>query len=215
MDFWYSFVTTVIRFYTTFFLQYHVEGREHIPAGPKIIVGNHPYATDGFVLPQIFKEQLHFAIQANVFDIPILGRLLTLAGQIPVKVGEGQEMLKSAIEWLEKGQDIVIFPEGRLNFGKDMHRAGSGAALLALQTGAPVVPLGIWTPPEFTPTSRGGLLKRPAAESWQMGGRLYIKIGEPLLLPKPADPSRLHRHLRECTSQIMNSISELVVQIQK
>jgi 1-acyl-sn-glycerol-3-phosphate acyltransferase len=178
-------------------------------------VGNHPYATDGFVLPLIFKEKLHFAIQANVFDTPIVGRMLTLAGQIPVKVGQGQEMLKTAVEWLEKGQDIVIFPEGRLNFGKDLHRAGSGAALLALQTGAPVLPLGIWTPPEYTPTSQGSLLKRPAAESWQMGGKLYIKIGEPLLLMKPADTSHLHRYLRDCTSQIMNSVSELVVQIQK
>jgi len=215
MDFWYGFAKNIIRFYTTFFLHYHVEGREHIPTGPKIIVGNHPYATDGFVLPFIFKETLHFAIQENVFDVPILGRLLTFAGQIPVRVGQGQDMLKTAVGWLEKGHDIVIFPEGRLNFGKGIHRAGSGAALLALQTGAPVLPVGIWSPPEYVRPSEGKLLKRPAAESWQMGGKLYINIGEPLFLKAPVDSSRLHRYLRDCTSQIMSSVAELTLQIQK
>ncbi len=182
MDIWYGFVKNVIRVYTAFFLHYQVHGKENIPSGPKIIVGNHPYATDGFALPFIFHEKLHFAIQESIFEMPFVGRMLALAGQIPVRVGQGQEMLKTAKVWLEKGHDIVIFPEGRLNLGREFHRAGSGAALLALQTGAPVVPLGIWSPPEFARMVRNTFMSQPATGGWQLGGKLYIKIGEPLFL---------------------------------
>ncbi len=215
MEFWYDFATSVVRFYTTFFLHYQVKGRERIPPGPKIIVGNHPCATDSFVLPFIFKEKLHFAIQADIFDIAIVGRLLTLAGQIPVVVGQGHEMVKAGVRWLEKGHDIVIFPEGRLNYGKDFHRAGSGAALLALQTGAPVLPIGIWSPPKFIRRIQSNVLNRPTDGGWQIGGKVFINIGDPLFLAKPVDSTRIYRHLRECTNQIMSQVSELVQQIQQ
>ena len=84
---WYKFVRGVLGIYVhTIIRKIQVQGEELIPSGPKIIVANHANLTDGFVLPQIFPEKLHFLIQADIFDIPIMGKLLTLADQIPTSL---------------------------------------------------------------------------------------------------------------------------------
>ena len=80
MDLWYNTVISMVRAYKSLFMRsVQVVGKDNIPAGPKIIVANHPNVTDSFVLPFIIRERLHFMIQADTFSLPILGRLLELA----------------------------------------------------------------------------------------------------------------------------------------
>ena len=179
MDVWYSTAKAVVGAYISMFIQkIHVEGRENIPSGPKIVVANHALASDAFILPFIFPEKLHFLVQADLFNMPVLGKLLTLADQIPVARGQGVEALEKAREKLAKGGTIALFPEGRLNDGKKLLRAYTGAARLALESHVPVLPVGFYTPPKFARPIASRMQGRATYGSWQFGGPSFISIGD-------------------------------------
>ena len=61
MDVWYGIAKSIVRTYLALFTDgFELEGRENIPPGPKIVIANHTYVTDAFVLPFIFPEKLDF-----------------------------------------------------------------------------------------------------------------------------------------------------------
>lgn len=178
MDVWYNTAKSIVGAYINLFIQkIHVDGQENIPEGPKIVVANHALASDGFLLPFIFPEKIHYMIESELFGLPLLGKLLALAEQIPVVKGRGQEALEQAKVWLAQGATVVVFPEGRLNNGQRLLRASTGAARLTLESGAPVLPVGFFTPPQFARTLGSRLLGRPGHGAWQFGGPSFISIG--------------------------------------
>lgn len=207
MDLWYAISKDIIHLYQMLFITPRVKGKEHIPGGPKIIVGNHSLASDSFVLPFIFREKLHFLIEHEIFKIKFIGRLLELADQIPVVKGRGLEALRAACKKLDAGDSVVVFPEGRLNNGEELYRAHAGAALLAAQTGVPVVPVGFYTPPEFVRILRSRLDNRSVFAAWQFGGPLFVNIGQPL---RAMQNSNEYIALRQFTNQLMASVSDLI-----
>jgi 1-acyl-sn-glycerol-3-phosphate acyltransferase len=214
MDVWYNVAKSIVRTYLALFIEaIHVEGRDNLPPGPKIIVANHPHVTDGFILPFIIQEKIHFLIQADVFKVPFVGKLLALADQIPVRIGCGQEALAAARQKLGKGNVVAIFPEGRLSgCSREMRRAGAGAALLALETGVPLVPVGFYVPPEFVREFHTRLFRKENTGWWQLGGQCIVRIGEPWQPLLTATTDRSYRYLREFTDRFMASIQELVHQ---
>lgn len=207
MDLWYAISKDIVQFYQTHFITPWVKGKEHIPSGPKIIVGNHSLASDAFVLPFIFREKLHFLIEHEVFRVRFIGKLLELADQIPVVKGRGLEALRAARKKLEAGHAVVVFPEGRLNNGEQLFRAHAGAALLAAQTGVPVVPVGFYTPARYVRIIRSKLDNRLAVGSWQFGGPLFVNIGEPL---RAVQNSEEYIAVRRFTDQLMTSVTDLI-----
>ena len=213
MDMWYALCKSVLRGYLAMFMNsVQVEGKENLPPGPKIIVANHPHASDAFVLPFIIPEKVHFLIQADTFHLPVIGRVLTLADQIPVVIGRGQDALTAAREKLMLGHAVAIFPEGRMSGSKDVRRAGAGAAMLALEAGVPLVPIGFYVPPEFIKTIRGHFHDRDTVGWWQFGGRTVVRIGEPWQPSIFAATDRNYRALREMTDKLMGRVQELVQQ---
>ena len=213
MDMWYALCKSVLRAYLAMFMNsVQVEGKENLPPGPKIIVANHPHASDAFVLPFIIPEKVHFLIQADTFHLPVIGRVLTLADQIPVVIGRGQDALTAAREKLMLGHAVAIFPEGRMSGSKDVRRAGAGAAMLALEAGVPLVPIGFYVPPEFIKTIRGHFHDRDTVGWWQFGGRTVVRIGEPWQPSIFAATDRNYRALREMTDKLMGRVQELVQQ---
>jgi len=216
MDIWYSMAKSLVRMYLSLFTEgIVISGQERIFAGPKIIIANHTYVTDAFVLPIIFTEKLHFLIQESTFHLPLIGRLLALADQIPVRLGQGREALRAARERLRWGHVVVIFPEGRLNHGEGLRRAGSGAVWLALETGAPLLPLGIYVPPDFVWRIKARLQRRITLGAWQMRGELFVRIGEPWLLPARDAAECGYRALRDLTNNLMARVASLVQQAQE
>ena len=88
MDVWYNTAKAMVGAYLALFVhKIHVVGRENIPDGPKIIVANHALASDAFILPWIFRDKVHCLIQADIFSVPLIGKMLALADQIPVVAG--------------------------------------------------------------------------------------------------------------------------------
>jgi len=213
MGSWYSFVKSILKVYTTFFVDdIQVSGLENIPKGPKIIVANHPNATDAFMLPIIFPEKLHFLIQASVFEAPLVGRLLAYAEQIPVITGKGRHALNLAREKLFQGGSVVIFPEGRLNNDAGLYHGKIGAVRLAIQSKVPILPLGFYVPPEVLRVFNITFENRPASSRWQFGGSCFIRVGQPLQITASSSTSKLTGILQEYTDQIMASVGKLVDQ---
>jgi len=215
MDIWYNLAKSILRAYVTlFFDSIHVLGKSDLPEGPKVIVANHTNLTDGFVLPFVIKERLHYLIQADAFTLPVIGRLLALADQIPVNIGRGLEALEAAKVRLSWGHSVVIFPEGRLNDGRSLHRAGVGAARLAAESGATIVPVGFFVPDQYARWIKGHFHGREALARWQFGGKCFVKIGDSWDIKAILQENMNYRELRRLTEKLMARIAELVHQAQ-
>jgi len=216
MDFWYRVSKLVVGTYLTAFVKrIHVLGKENLLPGPKIIMANHPNLTDGFVLPFIFPDKLHFIIQADAFDIPIIRFLLRKADQIPLVRGRGQEALRAALDRLSAGNGVVVFPEGRLNHGKQLLRGRLGAALLAQASGAPILPVGFFVRPEDTRMIVRRIKDRISKACYQIRGVCYVNIGKPWNVPQLTSDKLHPTKLRDLTAKIMHQIGDLASQAKK
>jgi 1-acyl-sn-glycerol-3-phosphate acyltransferase len=213
MNFWYRVTIGITgTYYRLAGMKMKVAGAENIPAGPKIIVGNHPNATDAFTLPFIFKEQIIFLIEDKVFDIPILGYIFKKADQIPVIEGRGREALKTAVARIQEGYSVCIFPEGKITTTHTVSHAGTGVARLAAETDAFVLPIGFHVPSRFLKIIRGRQRGKDTVGSWQVGGFCYVNIGEPF---KAAFDQKIEKNYliyRHFTQQLMDRINTLASQ---
>jgi 1-acyl-sn-glycerol-3-phosphate acyltransferase len=207
MDVWYNLAKGILRTYVALFMDgVRVDGEENLPPGPKIIVGNHPHVTDSFVLPFIIPEKIHFFIQEETFSLPVIGKIMELADQIPVVIGQGEDAIAMARERLKMGNVVGIFPEGRMSGSREVRRAGAGAAILALETGVPLVPVGFYVQPKYNRETLGW---------WQFGGQCVVNIGEPWQLKVQEKTDRSYRYIRDITDKLMNNVQDLVNQAAK
>jgi 1-acyl-sn-glycerol-3-phosphate acyltransferase len=177
------------------------EGFEHVPlTGPAILAFNHVSVLDGPILAietgRRLGRETRFLTAAEAFRKPVWGWILRRYEQIPVRRGEGDgDALEEAILTIRGGALAGISPEGRVNEDGDdgLQRIKRGVARIALPTGAPIVPVGIWGTQRRYP--RAGLhLRRP----WRP--RLGLAFGAPIIpegdVETPADVSALVDRVR-------------------
>jgi 1-acyl-sn-glycerol-3-phosphate acyltransferase len=123
---------------------YECHGAEKIPArGPVVVASNHPSYLDPILLSLSVRRTIHFMAWNALFKVPILGALVRALGAFPVdtRPGHGREAFEQARKHLLAGEVVGIFPEGkRSRAGWLEPQLREGAARLALQTGAPLVP---------------------------------------------------------------------------
>jgi 1-acyl-sn-glycerol-3-phosphate acyltransferase len=122
-----------------------VSGRELIPReGPVILIGNHVSYLDPPALGVACPRQVYFMAKVELFRIPLFGYIIGALGAFPVKRGApDRKAIKRALEILASGKVLGIFPEGTRIMTGELGPAEEGAALLALRTGACLVPAGI------------------------------------------------------------------------
>jgi putative phosphoserine phosphatase / 1-acylglycerol-3-phosphate O-acyltransferase len=150
------------------------DGIEHIPsAGPAIVVFNHRSYFDPTVMALVLAKagrNVRGLGKKEVFDVPVIGRLLRASGGIRVDRGTGSdEPLDAAIAALEAGELLMLAPQGTIPRGpaffEPVLQARWGAARLAAATHAPVVPVGLWGTEKVWPRSsrlpKLSLLDRP------------------------------------------------------
>ena len=118
------------------------------PAGGVIIVANHLSQFDPLVLAHYvygLGRWPQFLAKASIWKVPVVGFLLTKTRQIPVQRGsvEAAKSLDSLIHALDQGGSVIIYPEGTTTREPDLWpmQGKTGAARLALVTGAPVIPM--------------------------------------------------------------------------
>jgi glycerol-3-phosphate dehydrogenase (NAD(P)+) len=153
-------------------------GREHIPDGGVILAANHRSFLDPFVIGCCLGRPVYFVAKRELFKNPLLGWFLNCMGAFPVRRGESdEESVATALALLERGEAVVIFPEGtRIRTGS-LQRPKRGVGRLALESGRPVVPIAV------TGSER-------ARDGWKIKPvKVHIRIGAPLTFPRVADPS--------------------------
>ena len=158
----------VVGFFCRIAFRLRVEGTERVPpTGPAIVAANHVSALDGVVLALTTssrsRRMTRFLVAAEFFRKIRFGWALRLYRQIPIRRGErDQGALDVAIETITGGALAGIFPEGTVNPVPQagLSRGRKGAARIALATGAPVVPVGIWGTQDRWPKS-GLHVRRP------------------------------------------------------
>lgn len=134
-------------------------GREHIPAeGPVLLVANHASLLDPPVVGGSTPRQLYFLAKEQLFGIPVFGSLIWALNARPVKRGGSDPTaLRAALRVLEQGGALLIFPEGSRSTQAELRPAKPGAAMLAVMTGVPVVPVYVsgsgqaWPPGRWLP----------------------------------------------------------------
>lgn len=127
-------------------------GQANVPqTGPVIFTPNHISSLDPLVIAEFIVYSgrwPRFLARANLFDVPIIRGVLQRAGQIPVHRGSrrAKDALVAADQAIGADRAVIIYPEGTITFDplEWPMAAHTGAARLALRTGAPVVPIGQW-----------------------------------------------------------------------
>lgn len=159
-----------------------VEGITNVPAsGPAILAFNHVSVLDGPALgtevARRRRRESRFLVASEVFGTFFFGWVLRSFDQIPIRRGQGDaHALDEAIRTVEAGAIAAIAPEGRVNDEPEagLQRAKRGVSRLALATGAPVIPVGLWGSQSRWPKA-GLRFGRP----WRP--RLALVFGEPLV----------------------------------
>lgn len=186
------------------------EHLDRIPrAGPAIIACNHisylDPLTNGDAVVRAGRRP-RFLAKEELFRIPVVGRALRGAGQIPVSRGtRDRSSLDRAVAALGRGEVIVVYPEGTVTKREDglPMEGKTGMVRLAIATGVPITPMASWGSQAVWQKSGKGSLR--------FGRPIWTTVGEPVDLPVP--PEGEQAPLRELTAQVMDEITQLVVSL--
>lgn len=201
MPLFYTVAAATMKTLLLLLTRWEVKGKENVPRnGPLIIVANHLNLADPPLLGASIPRRIFFMAKEELFSSR--GRAFVRAlGAFPVRRGKlDREALRQAIRVLESGQALGMFPEGKRSLNHQMGEAELGVALIALRSGAPILPIGI----SGSENIKGPnfILQRP---------RVTVAIGQSFTLPK--NEGRLTKdQLVQATNLIMGHIAEVLPQ---
>ena len=210
-EFAYACGLALMKTYVALFaLKHRVKGLENLPPGPKILAANHPNISDAFQLPLLLKDRLTVVAQASQFRAILLGWILTHSGAIPVHNGRGREAFELSCQALREGKTVLIFPEGTVNPEGRQMKARSGTVRMALATGVPIVPIGIYVPARDTIDLRYTTHGVGHLGRWQFRGTFSVQIGRPWCPAKGLSAKGNRPTVHALTRRLMDRIYTLV-----
>jgi 1-acyl-sn-glycerol-3-phosphate acyltransferase len=160
-------------FRVLFSVEHH--GVENVPEkGAVIIAGNHPSYLDPLLVGLPIKRTIRFMAWDALFKIPLFGQIIKAVGAFPVDIrkGRGEAAYRQALRVLESGDALGVFPEGQRSDQAAMGDLRAGVARLAVETGAPIVPVTI-----------GGVMR--AWPKWKLlprSAKIVVRYHEPIRL---------------------------------
>ena len=187
-----------------------IDGTKVPETGGVVVVANHISHVDPVTFAHFMWDHgrlPRYLAKAALFDVRVLGWLLRNMGQIPVhrETTDASAAFASAVSAVENGQAVIVYPEGTLTRDPDLWPmvGRTGAARIALQTGAPVVPVAQWGAQRMLyPYATRPHLFPPT--------RIQMKVGDPVdledLRARPVTPETIH----EATDRIMAAITALL-----
>lgn len=185
-----------------------VEGRDNVPdEGPAIIASNHLSFSDSIFMPLMVKRKVTFVAKAEYFTGKGIKGWLTKmffvgTGTIPVDRSGGraaQAAIDTGLRVLREGRLFGIYPEGTRSPDGRLYRGKTGVARLALESGAPVVPVVMLNSDEIQPLGR--ILPRIR--------RVRIRFGAPMDFSRYAGMAGDRFIERAVTDEIMYELMEL------
>lgn len=168
-------INTWVRFLVWLNTRRHVTGLEKIPRkGPLILASNHFSEADPPILSVLFPRRIVWMAKRELFNIPIVGIMYHLFGAIPVRRFEADTTaLRQAEETIRRGLALGMFPEGTRGHGGALRKGYPGTALIALRTGAPVLPIALW-----------GTENISLPRAFLQRTSVWVSFGEPFFLPQ-------------------------------
>lgn len=178
-----------------------------------IVVPNHISHADPLVSAHFIYDAgrwPQFLAKASVFKVPVIGWIIGQARQIPVERGtvDAARSLDHLTTALKEGGTVIIYPEGTTTREPDLWpmRGKTGAARLALATGAPVIPLVMWGPEEIFDPRTKKLRLRPRIP-------VTVVAGPPIDLSRWAGKPPTKAILDEMTDAIMLRLRDMLAEV--
>ncbi|HVV76216.1 MAG TPA: lysophospholipid acyltransferase family protein [Mycobacteriales bacterium] len=212
LGFWYRLVVVVAKPFLRMSTIRAWSGQDQIPkTGGVIVASNHLSYVDPLTLGLYVLEADRvpfFLAKSSLFEVPLFKHVFIGANQIPVYRGtaDAANALRAAVDAVNEGKSVLIYPEGSATRDPDCWpmKARTGVARLALETGAPVIPVAQWGPQKLWRYK--SKLPRPFPRK-----RVQIVAGEPIDLSKYAGLPITTDLLREVTEVVMAHITDLLV----
>jgi 1-acyl-sn-glycerol-3-phosphate acyltransferase len=150
-------------------IPYRLIGAENIPSRSCVVLCKHQSAWETLILQEIFKDTV-YVWKKELRYLPFFGWALAVTPMISIDRKAGKEALKDLVaqgrDRLDNGYTVIIFPEGTRSMPGNKHRYKAGGAFLAVETGAPVVPVAL-NSGEFW--GRNALFKRTGTATVSIG----------------------------------------------
>lgn len=171
--------------------RWDVQGRENLPdSGGAVLVANHVSYWDPVVVICAFRRKVHFMAKSQLFDIPVIGYVLRIAGSFPVRRDKSdREAIRTAIRLLEEGQVVGVFPEGTRSHSGELLKPHLGAAMLAAKAKVPMIPIAL--------TGTRGFF-----------GRVRMTIGVPIVFQESKKSSKAD--LEKASDMVMEQIAAMI-----
>ncbi|MDO8475082.1 MAG: lysophospholipid acyltransferase family protein [Candidatus Rokubacteria bacterium] len=183
-----------------------VRGAEHVPSsGPALIVSNHQSILDPPLIGGATRRRIYFLAKAELFRIPVFGWLLRALHARPVRrEGSDPRALRTAALLLEEGKALLVFPEGTRSLDGRLGEGKPGVGMLAVTSGAPVVPAYV----------SGTLEALPKGATWPRRSQVSVSFGPAIHFKAQIGAGRKERY-REAAEEMMRGIAQLRDQQQR
>lgn len=191
----YHFAKFACYLFLRFICRWEVRGREHVPeAGPVVIVANHVSYLDPVAVGVACPRLVRFMAKEELFHIPIFKYIIKGLQAFPVRRGEADRAaLKTALQVLHQGQVLGIFAEGTRSPDGRLLPFQAGAAVLALKTGAPLLPVAV--------KNTNAIFR---------GGRIQVTFGRPLKMTI-SGKSYTPQQVQDLTSAAFQEVKKMLV----
>lgn len=195
----YELSGVLARFLIWLFGRLEVHGVEHIPSsGAVILAANHLSNADPIIIAAVLPRATVFMAKRELLRLPGMVWVVRAFGSFTVRRGAAdREAIRRALEALEQGRSLAVFPEGTRSRSGALGEPYAGVGMLALRTGAPVVPIGISGTDQVSPFKL--LWQRP---------RVVVRVGRPI--PAARVSGALRGAGREHTERVMEAIADLL-----
>lgn len=189
-----------------------VKGVEHVPrSGPVLVASNHLSFLDSIVIPVAVPRRVRFLAKSDYFTGTGLSGawnrfLFTAVGAVAVPRGshaDAQAALHLAKEVLDRGEAFGIYPEGTRSRDGRLYRGRTGVAWLALETGAPVVPVAV----------RGTDRVQPIDSKLVHPHKIVVEFGEPVPVEAVAHLASAGQKRRALTDLVMERVQAMSGQV--
>jgi len=193
----YTFVRILVSLPTLLIWRVRTIGRENVPKdGPLILAPNHFSQMDHFFVGLYLRRRIRFLAKSQMFGPPLLTYIYKVGGVIPIRRGQHDEKaFETSFEVLGQGEMLLIYAEGGRSRSGELGEPKPGVGRLALESGAPVVPVAVFG---SAGVRRWKRFRFPA---------ITVQFGEPLVFAKEAAPSRERQ--QEVATEIFARVREM------
>lgn len=181
----------------------HIEthGVENIPReGGVLLVSNHISLLDPVIVGSAANREINFMARSNVFNVPLLGRIISIFNAYPVNRGRPDlGALRRTISLLKTGNAALIFPEGTRSFDGNLGKAHDGACFIAHRANVPTIPV----------FHRGAEKMMPRGSKRIRRAKLSVTFGKPIDFSHIVESEIKREMYQEMGVQMMGAISDL------